>query len=68
VCAACGTVWGNFGGERVMGGFVVGVCGYCVVVSGRNYMTAVLRNIRLIHEGILPNLYFRMLINALKIV
>jgi hypothetical protein len=31
---------------------MLGVCEHCVVVSRGNYMTAVLRNIRLFHEGL----------------
>jgi len=55
LCAACGTVWSRFWGVSVHHvvlwwvcvGIVVSVCRHCVVVSRRNLMAAVLRNIHL---------------------
>jgi len=40
-------VWGS---ECAAGGFVVGVCRHCVVVSRGNLMAAVLRTIHFFHK------------------
>jgi len=41
------------GSECAAGGFVLGVCRHCVVVSRGNLVAAVLRTIQFFHEVIL---------------
>ena len=51
------SVWNSLervvGSECAAGGFVLGVCRHCVVVSRGNLVAAVLRTIQFFHEVIL---------------